>query len=95
MQRIGGELYYHRTRDSLTNFVTPGEVQFGADGDYPIGGDYDGDGVTEYAVWRPSPTPGQSKFIVQLSFNPNIEWTVVGGIGTQPADYPVAGSRVK
>jgi hypothetical protein len=30
------------------------EFQFGLNSDYPIAGDYDGDGKTDYAVFRPS-----------------------------------------
>ena len=94
VRRADAGLRYHRTRDSLTNFVTPGEVQFGICGDTSLGGDYDGDGLTDFAVWRPDAAPGQSRFLVRLSNNPNITWTVVGGIGAVPPDFPVAGSRV-
>jgi len=53
--------------------------------DFAAPGDYDGDGKTDFAVWRRSPTPGASAFWVQGS--------TVGvftiPFGTQ-GDYPVA-----
>jgi hypothetical protein len=34
--------------------TTSNTVQFGLQGDVPVPGDYDGDGVTDYAVWAPA-----------------------------------------
>ena len=39
---------------STTDYATSVSFQWGLDGDVPVPGDYDGDGVTDLAVWRPS-----------------------------------------
>jgi hypothetical protein len=53
--------------------------------DFPAQGDYDGDGKSDFAIWRPSATPGQSAFWVQ---------SATGSVTIQPfgqnGDYPVA-----
>lgn len=48
-----------------------------------VPGDYDGDGVTDLAVWRTG-TPGRF-FVHPIVGGPNFQW-VLG----QPGDYPVA-----
>ncbi len=53
--------------------------------DFPTVGDYDGDGKTDFGIWRPSATPGQSAFWVLGS--------TVGAFAVpfgQNGDYPVA-----
>jgi hypothetical protein len=39
---------------SSTNFTTWNVYQWGTSGDIPVTGDYDGDGKTDVAVFRPS-----------------------------------------
>ena len=59
--------------------------------DFALTGDYDGDGLDDYAVWRPSPMPAQSKFIVRRSTNTAVLLEVFAG---ENGDYPVANTRV-
>jgi len=42
------------TRLSEGNFTTSSQLQWGAPGDIPVAGDYDGDGRSDPAIWRPS-----------------------------------------
>jgi hypothetical protein len=83
----------HRTRDSQTAIEAP-VVVFGITGDTSIGGDYDGDGLSDYGYWRGAPAP--SKFEVRISSGtssvPPLVWTINFG---QTNDFPVAGSRVR
>lgn len=62
---------------------------FGASAtDYVLSGDYDGDGLDDYAVWRPSATAGESKFMVRGSVS-----TVADMPWGQNGDYPIANVR--
>jgi hypothetical protein len=79
-----------RTRDSQTAVEAPA-VTFSTTADTRIGGDYDGDGLSDYAFWRASATPGASAFQVRTSSNIATIWTVNFG---QQNDFPVANSRV-
>ncbi|MEO7916212.1 MAG: proprotein convertase P-domain-containing protein [Dokdonella sp.] len=86
---VPGRSYY--TRDTATGIAQP-LVRFGVVNDVRVGGDYDGDGLSDYAIWRPSATVGMSQFQVRLSTNTATVWTVAGGV---QGDFPVAGSKVK
>ncbi|MBI2398532.1 MAG: proprotein convertase P-domain-containing protein [Xanthomonadales bacterium] len=78
------------TRDSETGVVQP-PVTFSIVGDQRLGGDYDGDGLTDHAVWHPSTTPGASQFQIRPSTNTAVVWNLAAGIS---GDYAVAGARV-
>jgi len=81
-----GQLNWY-IRPSSTGVIsgTPTAI-FGASAtDFPTHGDYDGDGKTDVAIWRPSATPGASLFWYQGSAS--------GPFGVpfgQNGDYPVA-----
>lgn len=78
------------TRDGATSVIQP-VVPFGNSGtDFLLTGNYDGDLFEDYAVWRPSANPGESKFIVRRSSSPATPFEVNHGV---LGDYPVAASR--
>ncbi len=59
--------------------------QWGIPGDYITQGDFDGDGTTDIAVWRPNADPAQNFFYVRKSSDAGLlqfEWGAQG-------DYPV------
>lgn len=58
--------------------------------DFPIGGDYDGDGIDDYGYWRPSATAGESAFSIRPSANPAVPINLPAGAN---GDYPVGNSR--
>lgn len=83
-------LVNHFTRDGETGALT-GPTPFGASAtDFMLSGDFDGDGFYDYAGWRPSATPGQSKFLVRPSLNPGVTREVPHG---HNGDYAVANGR--
>ncbi len=61
----GGQINWY-VRPSSTGIISGGPTAvFGASAtDFPTQGDYDGDGKTDFAVWRPSATAGASTFWV-------------------------------
>lgn len=88
--RASGGVIQWTTRDTVTG-VTAAAVPWGASAtDFGLSGDYDGDGLDDYAVWHPSATVGESKFILRPSLTPAS--TVEINFG-QNGDYPVARSR--
>lgn len=58
--------------------------------DFVLSGDYDGDGLDDYAIWRTSSTPGASLFYIRPSATPASPITLNFGQG---GDYPVANGR--
>lgn len=86
---VPGRSYY--SRDSATGTEDP-VVRFGIAGDVRVGGDYDGDGLSDYGIWRPSATPGMSQFQIRSSRNTATIFTVMDG---QSGDFAVGSSKVK
>ena len=78
------------TYDMGTNIGQPG-VNWGLSAtDFVLSGDYDGDGLDDYAVWHPSATPDASLFSIRPSASPGSPITLNLG---QTGDYPVANQR--
>jgi hypothetical protein len=94
-RRIVSNMRHYQSRDSATGMLSADEV-FGTIGDQSIGGDYDGDGLSDLAVWRGSSVPGASRFLVRSSLDIATTWELPGGQAPTPstADFAVAGSRV-
>ncbi|CAF0890923.1 unnamed protein product [Didymodactylos carnosus] len=66
------------------NLSIPVIVQWGLPYDLPVGGDYDGDGFGDFAIWRPTTLT----WYIVPSTNPLIILTRTWGL---PGDTPVAG----
>jgi len=79
------------TREAIGGAAQPTIVFGTSASDLVLTGDYDGDGLDDYAVWRPSAMPAQSKFIIRRSTNPGVLLEVFAG---ENGDYPVANARV-
>lgn len=86
---VSGDIQW-TTRDGQTGIGQPAVALGASASDYPLSGDFDGDGLDDYAVWRPSATAGASKFIVRRSSSPATPLEVPMG---QSGDYPVENSR--
>ena len=88
--RGSGGVVTWTTRDGQSGVGQP-TVNFGASAtDFTLSGDFDGDGLDDYAVWRPSATPGMSKFIYRPSSN--TVTTVEVPLGAT-GDYPIGNNR--
>ncbi len=80
----GNSAYFYITRSSDNSFVP---VQFGATGDVPVSGDWDGDGKGDLAVYRDgSLTGGQSFFYYRPSSQPTVNFNTIalGVTGDRP-----------
>ena len=85
----GGNIAW-TSRDSATGTATA-PINFGLSAsDFPLSGDFDGDGIDDFAVWRPNVDPTQTKFHVRSSENSGAPFEVNFG---QNGDYPVANTR--
>ena len=73
-----GTWWFNRSSEGVT------AVQFGDDGDYPIGEDFDGDGRDDISVWRPGPPDEAAIYILQSS-----DSTVRAELFGQTGDDPV------
>jgi hypothetical protein len=78
------------TRESGTGSVQA-PVTFGlAATDFTLSGDFDGDGLDDYAVWRPNANPALTIFSIRPSSDPTNPFDVNFG---QNLDIPVEHSR--
>lgn len=89
VQGSGGNVQW-TTRDGATGTVQPAVIFGTSATDYVLSGDFDGDGLDDYSIWRPSATAGQTKFSIRPSATPATPFDVFFG---QNGDYPVANSR--
>jgi hypothetical protein len=94
-RRIVADMRHYQSRDSATGMLSADDV-FGMIGDQSVGGDYDGDGLSDLAVWRGSSTAGASRFLIRSSLDTATTWELPAGQAPTPstADVAVAGSRV-
>ena len=86
---VGGVVNW-TSRDTATGVGQPTVILGTSSTDSSLSGDYDGDGLDDYAVWRPSATPGQSRFVVRQSATPAVPIEILSG---QNGDYPVGNAR--
>ncbi|MFN2391106.1 MAG: FG-GAP-like repeat-containing protein, partial [Pyrinomonadaceae bacterium] len=80
----GNFAYFYITNSSDNSFRP---VQFGATGDVPVSGDWDGDEKADLAVYRDgSLTDGQSYFYYRPSSQPGVDFRAIpwGGAGDKP-----------
>ena len=86
---VAGQIVW-TTRDGDTGIGQP-SVTFGSSAtDYPESGDYDGDGLDDYGIWRPDADPAQCKFSIRRSTVPGTPLDIFMG---QNGDYPVGNTR--
>src|SRR5262249_7339326 len=77
-------LYRGQSPDSLWYAPGPFQIFFGAGTDIPVPGDYNGDGKTDAAIYRPStglwygPGTGLPQIVIQMNLG-------------QPGDIPIPG----
>jgi uncharacterized delta-60 repeat protein len=80
----GNSAYFYILNSSDNSFRP---VQFGATGDVPMAGDWDGDGKGDIAVYRDgSKTGGQSYFYYRSSSQPSVNFNTIplGATGDKP-----------
>lgn len=86
VRRTVGSDRHHYIRDAVSG-GTVGPIVWGVIGDFSTPGDYDGDGLDDFAVWRPS----TGTFYVRKSSDTGATFEVPLGAD---GNFPVAASRV-
>lgn len=86
---VGGTIQW-LIRDGATG-VVQSTIAFGMSAtDFRLNGDYDGDGLDDVSIWRPSSTPGASKFSLRPSSAPATPIDVPMGLN---GDFPIGNTR--
>ena len=83
-----GSAAYFFYRESATG--TFRAIDYGTNpGDIPLTGDYDGDGKTDWAFYRPSPSNGVAAWFFHVESSTGIARAI--DYGTNPGDIPLTG----
>lgn len=81
---VPGRSYYILERDGGGTGISP--IRWGLAGDIRAPGDYDGDGKTDIAIWRPNADPNNNYFYVRRSSDGALQTYEWG----QQGDFPVS-----
>ncbi|MFK8012488.1 MAG: proprotein convertase P-domain-containing protein [Marinicellaceae bacterium] len=95
----GSDNYFFAVRDD-NDATLPGliSVVFGNDPtDTPVTGDYDGDGIDDFGVWRPDTDGMGARFIIRPSgsADPDNNLIEISPMGAVGADVPLGNIRVR
>ena len=90
-----GSSYTFAAVDDSNNFQLITNSTFGTSPtDIPLTGDYDGDGIDDFGVWRPNTDSNGYRFIIRPSSDPGNPFEFTSPESSSQ-DYPVANSRLQ